>query len=319
MEPKTGGDIFLFYQWDDGGLRYISQSPGRVWQGSTDLNVPDAKLRTPLASVSTGSSKGSATWWFFYVDNSNIIQSIYSEKDPTMWRKGTVGNNGYKVPNSTNIAFTVSRGRKYNGTLDDLDGGLSLYASGTDGTIHEYIFNDQDGSWTEGFNFPGANGFSGASTWSLDARAFIYTVSSSNSLEFWYRNYSPMASVSDNRWQLGPSSHADLMRNASVCGQFGVAFQGSNGTIQGSNFTTFEDLDQVRWDTLYDISEQPAMDGSAVSCWYFFPAKDAKRNVMSQVFYQTTANKITEAVRLWGPDNSTVPGTWIYNDVPINP
>lgn len=234
-----------------------------------------------------------------------------------MWRKGTVGNKGYKIPNSTNIAFTLSRGRKYNGTLNDLDGGLSLYASATDGTIQEYIFNDQDGSWTEGFNFPGANGLADASTWSLDSKAFIYTVSSSGSLEFWYRNYSPMVSVSDNRWQLGPSSHADLTRDGSVCGQFGVAFQGSNGSIQGSNFTTFQDLDQVRWDTLYDISEQPAMDGSAVSCWYFFPAKNAKRNVMSQVFYQTTAIKITEAVRLWGPGNSTVPGTWIYNDVPI--
>lgn len=72
MEPKTGGDIFLFYQWDDGGLRYISQSPGRVWQGSTDLNVPDAKLRTPLASVSTGSSKGSAT---VSISQRNLISS----------------------------------------------------------------------------------------------------------------------------------------------------------------------------------------------------------------------------------------------------
>ncbi|KAL8636413.1 MAG: hypothetical protein Q9228_006187 [Teloschistes exilis] len=283
MDARTDGDIFLYYQWDNGGLRYISQSPGRVWQGSTDLDVPDAKLRTPLASVSYVES---TIWWLFYVDNSNIIQSIYSEKDPSMWRKGSVGNKGYKVPNSTNIAFTGSRGRKYNETLNDLDGGLSLYASAIDGTIQEYIFNNQDGSWTEGFNFPGANGLAGASTWSVDSKAFIYT------------------------------PH-DLMRNGSICGQYGIAFQGSNGTIQGSNFSTFQDLKQVLWDTLYDISEQPAMDGSAISCWYFFPAKNAKRNVMFQVFYQTTGKRITEAVRLWGPDNSTVPGTWIYNDVPI--
>ena len=55
MDPGTGGDIYLFYQWYDGGLRYISQSPLRVWQGSTHLDVPDAKLGTPLAAISTKS------------------------------------------------------------------------------------------------------------------------------------------------------------------------------------------------------------------------------------------------------------------------
>ena len=55
MDPYTGGDIYLFYQWSDGGLRYISQSPLRVWQGSTHLDVPDAKLGTPLATISTKS------------------------------------------------------------------------------------------------------------------------------------------------------------------------------------------------------------------------------------------------------------------------
>lgn len=56
MDPRTGGDICLFYQWGDGGLRYISQSPQNIWQGSTDLHVTDAKLGTPLASASTGSN-----------------------------------------------------------------------------------------------------------------------------------------------------------------------------------------------------------------------------------------------------------------------
>ena len=56
MDPRTGGDICLFYQWDDGSLRYTSQSSQHIWQGSTDLDVIDAKLGTPLASVSTGSN-----------------------------------------------------------------------------------------------------------------------------------------------------------------------------------------------------------------------------------------------------------------------
>lgn len=53
MDPWTGGDIYLFYQWDDRSLHYIAQNAERVWQGSTDLHVTNAKLGTPLASVGT--------------------------------------------------------------------------------------------------------------------------------------------------------------------------------------------------------------------------------------------------------------------------
>ncbi|KAL8702185.1 MAG: hypothetical protein Q9201_004540 [Fulgogasparrea decipioides] len=163
MDPRTGGDIYLYYQEDDGGLHYISQSPQRIWQGSAKLNVPDARLGTPLGSISTVTN-GSTFWWLFYIDNADVIQNIYSEKDPTTWHKGSVGNKGFKVPNNTNIAFTVSRGRKYNKTLNDLDGGMSLYATDTNGTMQEYIFDDRDGSWNDGFAFPDTDGFAGAST-----------------------------------------------------------------------------------------------------------------------------------------------------------
>ena len=56
MDPLTGGDIYLYYQYGDGSLRYISQSPERIWQGSTNLQVTNAKLGTPLAAVSTSTN-----------------------------------------------------------------------------------------------------------------------------------------------------------------------------------------------------------------------------------------------------------------------
>lgn len=59
MDTRTNGEIYLFYQWDDGGLRYIAQSSQHTWEGSSELHVTDAKLGTPLASVST-ESNGSA-------------------------------------------------------------------------------------------------------------------------------------------------------------------------------------------------------------------------------------------------------------------
>ena len=331
MDPRTGGDIYLFYQWNDNGLRYISQSPKRVWQGSTDLHVTDAKPGTPLTSVSTISNGStlvsnlpcgrclakSEQWWLFYVDSTNVIQNIYSRNDPTTWRKGNVGSNRYKVPSQTSIAFTISRGRKYNTTINDLDGGISLYAAGTDGTIHEYIFDDENGAWSNGFTFPNTDGFSGASTWSTGSSAFFYAESSSQSLELWFRNYDSISDDNGNRWQLGPSSTASLMENGSMSGQYGIAFQSSSGVIQGSNFTTYVNPKNTRWDTTYNISDQAAIDGSAVSCWFFFPTAGVKSNIMFQVFYQTDENSIEEAVRTWGPDNHTVPGTWSYNSLPI--
>lgn len=59
LEPRTGGDINLFSQTNDGSLRYISQSQERIWQGSTDLNISDAKLTTPLCSTYSNFKDGS--------------------------------------------------------------------------------------------------------------------------------------------------------------------------------------------------------------------------------------------------------------------
>lgn len=152
-----------------------------------------------------------------------------------------MGSKRYQVPKETNIAFTASNGIVYNYALKGLDGGISLYASGIDGTIHEYIFDDQNGSWNLQFTFPDTNGFSGAATWSTFSNATLYTASSSQTLELWYRDYDTTASGNSNGWQLGPSSHADLMQNGSICGQWGIAFQSASGLVQGSNFTSYAD------------------------------------------------------------------------------
>jgi len=253
----------------------------------------------------------------FYVDNADVIRNIYSVSDPTTWREGNVGSQGYQVPNETNIAFTASGGRTYNQTFNGIDGGVSLYAGGTDGTIHEYIFDGQDRSWNQGFTFPNTDGFSGAGIWSTSSNATLYTASSSQSLELWFRGYNDTSSGNGNRWQLGPSSHADLMQNGSICGQWGIAFQSASGIVQGSNFTEYADPGHTRWDTTYNISDQAAINGSAISCWYTFPEKEVARHVRFQVFYQTDGSKIEQAVRMWGPDNQTFPGIWNYDSVPV--
>ena len=221
------------------------------------------------------------------------------------------------MPNETSIAFTTTRGLKYNRTIDDLDGGLSLYAAASNGTIQEYIFNDQDENWNNGFTFTNTNGFFGASTWSVGSSAILTAASNSGAPELWTKIYSNTTNTVDKQWQLGPSSHAEILQNGSMCAQFDLAFQSSSGIIQGSTFSTANPVTDTRWNSTYDISNQSAITGSAVSCWYFYSSKKSNPNIKFQVFYQTDGSKIEEAITTWGSDNATVGGTWSYNSLPI--
>lgn len=238
---------------------------------------------------------------------------MYSQKDPTKWQKGNVGTKNYKVPNDTNIAFALSRGWKYNATFNGLDGGLSLYASGTNGTIQEYLYDDQDKSWSDGFTFLNADGYRGANTWSTSGDAFMYTANEKGSLQYWYRDYKV-----GSGWALISSSHESLIQKGSMCGsQHHFAFQGSDGLIQGYNFTTNGSPEKDRWGSTYSITDQTAMEGSAMNCWYFFPSETADPNIMFQVFYQTKKGGIQEAIRTWAPDNATTPGIWKSDSLPL--
>ncbi|KAK2798538.1 hypothetical protein FQN50_008806 [Emmonsiellopsis sp. PD_5] len=316
MDPRTGGDIFVYYQYGDGSLRYISMSPTRVWQGSRSLPVDDAMIGTPLTATFT-ITNGSTTWWLFYVDKSNIIQNIFSRSNPTEWKQGNVGDKRYAVPAQSSIAFTTARGIRYDAKKPGLGGGLSLFASGTDGHMHEYLYNEDDESWTDGSTFASTNGYGGASVWSQNNLAYLFTLGNTQLIDLWWRDYNDTESQNNgDAWHLGPSSNAAVMANASMCGQYDFAYQAANGRIQGSNFTTLTKLDSMRWDTSYDISDGPAMENSAVSCWYFFPS-DGRENTMFHVFYQAENGDIREARRYWEADNATVPGTWHYGKVPI--
>ena len=74
----------------------------------------------------------------------------------------------------------------------------------------------------------------------------------------------------------------------------------------------------MRWDTSYGISEGPAVDGTGLSSWWFFPSDDAGGSTMIHVFWQVEGGGVREAIRDWGLDNATVPGRWRYRDVPIH-
>ncbi|KAK2732405.1 hypothetical protein FQN55_004129 [Onygenales sp. PD_40] len=327
MDPRTGTDIFLFYQYGDGSIQYMPLTSSRAWQGSKTLPVENAMIGTPLTTTYT-SVNGKVTWWVFYVDKDQVIQNIYSPADPSDWKPGNVGSKKYTVPAESSIAFTIARGRLYDAEELDIGGGLTLFASGTDGQVREYIYNDDDDSWSDGFTFAGTNGSGGACMWSQDTRGYLFMLGESQTLDFWYRNYTVTTSGQEgerggeeeveNSWQLGPSSGAAVMADTSMCGAHtSFAFQGADGMIQGSNFTTVTDMELMRWDTTYNISEVPAFEGSALSCWFLFPPEHGEERVMFEVFYQAKSGEIIQAKRYWGADNNTVPGTWEYVKVPI--
>lgn len=248
------------------------------------------------------------------MDESSIIQNIYSQSDPTTWQKGSVGGNQYKVPDQNSIAFTTSGGREYNTSSHVLGGGLSLYASGIDGIIHEYIFNDQDGSWSDEFEFPNSDGFGGAAIYTLGSDAFFIALASDQTMELWWRNYN--LSSGNNSWHLGPSSRDSVLQNTSMCALFMLAYQGSSGIIQGSDFSPAADPGGTRWDTEFSISNQSAINGSAVSCWYFDPTPDTSNSLMFQVFYQVEGNQIEEARKFYGPGETALSTDWTYDTVP---
>ncbi|KAL8801369.1 MAG: hypothetical protein Q9200_006962 [Gallowayella weberi] len=321
LELRTGGDLHLFYQNADGTLHYISQSKARIWQGSFDLNVSDAKIGTPLCSTYSNWKDGTVYWWLFYVDETNVIRNLYSQSDPTTWRRGNIGDKGYRVPGQSNIAFTVSRGRRYNDTAGDLLDGLRLYTSDEEGSFREYIFSDDDESWSNGYTFPpSTRGLGPATLFSERRDAYLFNVNSKNALQMWWRRYDNNSDplVADNStWHLGSTAAALVASSGSICGQYDFAFQSSNGKIQGSNFTDGGSPGDKRWGITYDISNSSVLDGSGLSCWYFFPDGDSK-NTRFQVFYQNEGSDIIEAVRSWASDNKTVPGVWSYQTVPID-
>lgn len=174
------------------------------------------------------------------------------------------------MPNETNIAFTVHSGIEYNGERNGFFGGLSLYASDTEGVVHEYIYDESDRSWSDEQKLSKVDGFSGASAFWTSNSEYIFSLSETGSLQFHWRKYEKDDDNGDededdevDDWNIGPTSPAPVTENADICATHGFAFQAPDGTIRGSNFTYLSNASRARWDADYDISEGPRPMGQA--------------------------------------------------------
>ncbi|PGH13170.1 hypothetical protein AJ80_06416 [Polytolypa hystricis UAMH7299] len=171
----------------------------------------------------------------------------------------------------------------YDAEKNGLSSRLTLFSGDTDGHVHEYIYNDEDESWSDGFTFPSSNGYGGASAWSQDScltTMYLFMLSESQMIYFWHYDYNETEEKKDTEngpWHLGPTNHTAVMANASMC---------ADGRIQETNSTTVVDVDSMRWHTTYDISDNAVMENSALSCWYLFPSEheEDEKRMMFQVF-----------------------------------
>lgn len=289
------------------------------------------------------------------MDESNIIQNVYSEGNDTAWSKGTVGDEEYEVPDRRQFAFAVNRGKEWDPEARSVGGGLSLYASDTDVVVQEYIYDDDEadgGSWMgSDFSFPRTDGFSDVDVWSLfQNKTFLMSFSDSERMQFWWRDYfveyqtnagdiqadddDDDASADEGlTWHLGPRGPVSAMRNTTMCLDFNIAFQAADGEIKGTSFSSLGNPPQTRWDEEFDISDgetdgtttvrkQP-IAGTAITCWFFFPRNDDMQTEF-HVWYQNESDEdgesqIVEAFRMRDADDRwKVLDTWSFRTVPVH-
>ena len=247
------------------------------------------------------------------------------------WHKGSVDSKEYKVADETSIAFTVSRGIEYDEVNERIDGGINLYATDSDGIVREYIYDDKTERWGDGTSFDNADGYSGATTWSVFSSAFFFTRSKTGpEIQVWWRDYNDSGS---NKWHLGPVSSAPAIQGGSMWGGFAFAFQGPDGTIRGHRLDRDDsDPSAARWGVAYDIYDENlngddyrAANGTGLAGWYFFPSPDpdAEPSTRLHVFYQAEeSGDVVEAVWDYAKDEEdnaqTIPGPWRFDFVPIN-
>ena len=65
-------------------------------------------------------------------------------------------------------------------------GVLSLFVGGTDGLVHEYTCYLQNNTWSSGYIFPGTNGYSDISVYTVQQTSNLLIFNDSGVLSQWY-------------------------------------------------------------------------------------------------------------------------------------
>jgi len=109
------------------------------------------------------------------------------------WTPGTLGNYQFKAPlvESVGMLGTVSYGTPFFSQKSDttntmISGVLSLFVGGMDGLVHEYTCYLQNDTWNTGYVFPGTNGYSEISVYTVQKTSLLLIFSDSGRLSQWY-------------------------------------------------------------------------------------------------------------------------------------
>ena len=174
--------------------------------------------------------------------------------------------------------------------------GVWLFAAGTEGLVHEYIYNTTTKAWRAGFTFPTSDGFSGAYASRLNSYMIVTLVNSTRHISQWGR------ARNNGTWELvtddsnGVSDYnATLAVNTSICAPNNIFFQDSRALINVCGFLNVGDSASLsRWYPTYNVSTAAALQGTGIGCQHL-----DEPSPMFRIFYQNDNGEVVEATRMY--------------------
>ncbi|MCJ1248155.1 hypothetical protein MMC30_005371 [Trapelia coarctata] len=221
--PENGDIMWLLYQDITGDIRLVRYTSSGIWQSTQSLPIKDVANQSSLTTVSYRSpSTGTIVSRLFYVDGSGTLQDIIQVGSTGPWTPGTLGTYQFKAPlvESLGMLGIVSYGTPFfsqisNTTNATISGVLSLFVGGMDGLVHEYTCFLQNDTWSTGYVFPGTNGYSEISVYTVQKTSLLLIFSDSGRLSQWY----PCASrglCTTQPWITGQTYNLTAFSNTSL-------------------------------------------------------------------------------------------------------
>lgn len=116
------------------------------------------------------------------------------------WAPGVLATANIQVNTAISTGLAASCSQWYSDSQVNM--GFLVFYGGTDGLVHEVTWHEGNNSWTDGFTFPGTNGYAGFDTRLVNYTLSIVLVNLLGCLEVWWRDFNP-ANISTSVWNKG--------------------------------------------------------------------------------------------------------------------
>ena len=226
-----------------------------------------------------------------------MLRNFLWSLDNQTFQEGFIEDEGYNMPTNTSLVRRLSW---YNDGKNS-QGFNYLYATGTDGLLHEYTFKLASNNWQHTNIFPNSNGYSGCTILADSSKNLttMHLINQDGQMEFWWRNLT-VDSVAATPWNKGVESGTEwpvtIYENSTLAmSQNGIqlVFQDPTGELYDVGWRGYRDSQQ--WNAPVD-SGLKAMLGTSVAATdggNIFPGL----NIKASIFVQLNGNDITLLLR----------------------